>query len=275
MQSVSYAGAGIYALISNETISSGPIANNGLIVSTSRGFRLECVSNSNKTGVEFFTTPKDSRTIWKMTNNPFSRPGVLRVQNKTGQLTASDQGICTCTISDVNGENISLNVGVYPSGFNSEFTTCNSFQSNFTLCPAEPPRITSLTHQAGNRTLTCVSTDSPATIVTWKKDGRPLTTDGSSHYTLSQSITSRTSSTYSNVLTVSESTPGVAGTYSCNVTNDLGSDSKKVVAVGEFNARDVNYSNTGNSWFLYCRYYHYWPGVSTNSWRISHHQLYY
>ena len=108
------------------------------------------------------------------------------------------------------------------------------------------------------------------------KDGRPLTTDGSSHYTLSQSITNRTSSTYSNVLTVSESAPGVAGTYNCNVTNDLGSDSETVVAVGEFNARDVNYSITGNSWlFYYCRYYHYWPGVSTDSWWIGHHQLYY
>ena len=31
-----------------------------------------------------------------------------------------------------------------------------------------------------------------------------------------------------------ESAPGVAGTYTCNVTNDLGSDSMDVVAVGEF-----------------------------------------
>ena len=83
--------------------------------------------------------------------------------------------------------------------------------------------------------------------MTWVKDGRSLTADGSSHYTLSQSITNRTSSTYSNVLTVSESAPGVAGTYNCNVTNDLGSDSEAVVAVGECNARVVNYSDTGNS----------------------------
>ena len=30
-----------------------------------------------------------------------------------------------------------------------------------------------------------------------------------------------------------ESAPGVAGTYTCNVTNDLGSNSMDVVAVGE------------------------------------------
>ena len=70
------------------------------------------------------------------------------------------------------------------------------------------------------------------------KDGRLLTTDGSFHYTLSQTITNRTSSTYSNVLTVSESAPGVAGRYICNVSNDLGSDSMEVVAVGEYVAND-------------------------------------
>ena len=66
------------------------------------------------------------------------------------------------------------------------------------------------------------------------KDGQPLITDGSSHYTLSQTITDRISSTYSNVLTVSESAPGIAGRYICNVSNDLGSDSMEVTAVGEY-----------------------------------------
>ena len=67
------------------------------------------------------------------------------------------------------------------------------------------------------------------------KDGQPLATDGSSYYTstLTQTITDRNTSTYSNVLTVSEGT-AVAGTYTCTVTNDLGSDSSTVVAVGEF-----------------------------------------
>ena len=90
----------------------------------------------------------------------------------------------------------------------------------------------------GNRTLTCISTDSPATTVTWMKDGKLLTIDDSSHYTLSQTITDRVSSTYSNVLTVSESAPGVAGRYICNVSNDLGSDSMEVVAVGEYVAKN-------------------------------------
>ena len=83
--------------------------------------------------------------------------------------------------------------------------------------------------------MTCVSTGSPATTVSWMKDGLPLITDGSTDYTLTQTVTDRVSSTYSNVLTVSEGAPGgVAGTYNCTVTNDLGSASAVVMAVGEF-----------------------------------------
>ena len=62
--------------------------------------------------------------------------------------------------------------------------------------------------------------------------GQPLATDGSSYYTLTQTVTDRTTSTYSNVLTVSEGT-GVAGTYNCTVSNDLGSGSRVIVAIGE------------------------------------------
>ena len=95
------------------------------------------------------------------------------------------------------------------------------------------PTITSLTYEEEARTLTCVSTGSPATTVSWVKDGVPLSIDGST-YQLTQTITDRVSSTYSNVLTVSETAPtGIAGTYTCTVSNDLGTDSSDVTAVGE------------------------------------------
>ena len=65
------------------------------------------------------------------------------------------------------------------------------------------------------------------------RDGQPFSIDGST-YQLTQTVTDRASSTYSNILTVSETAPtGVAGTYTCTVSNDLGSDSDSVIAVGE------------------------------------------
>ena len=76
----------------------------------------------------------------------------------------------------------------------------------------------------------CISTRSPATVVSWMKDG-VIIDESSTDYTLTQIITDRATSTYSNVVTVNEG--GVAGTYICNVSNELGSDSKDVVAVGE------------------------------------------
>ena len=65
------------------------------------------------------------------------------------------------------------------------------------------------------------------------KDGLSLSIDDST-YQLTQTVTDRASSTYSNVLTVSETAPtGVAGAYTCTVSNDLGSGSDNVIAVGE------------------------------------------
>ena len=65
------------------------------------------------------------------------------------------------------------------------------------------------------------------------KDGQPLITDGSTPYFFSQTITNRSTSTYSNVLSISEAVQRVAGTYVCTVSNDLGSDSVDLEAIGE------------------------------------------
>ena len=129
-----FSGAGIYALTSDSNVSSGPIANNGLIVSRSDDLRLECVSNSSVDGVGNITTSNGSiltpleYTSTLILTNPFGRHGVLRLrsvngtsQEQTSQpLPVSAQGVYTCTIPDSEGNDISLNVGLYPPGFNGE-----------------------------------------------------------------------------------------------------------------------------------------------------------
>jgi len=131
------AGAGIYAGTAATQYVEQPIANNGLIIALDSNnldggdtsLWVDCVSNSSQSGVGEITG-RDGTTLtegaalagngtWRVVN-PFSRPGVLRVR-AIGVLTAGDQGIYTCTIPDDSGNNIAINVGLYPSGFNGEY----------------------------------------------------------------------------------------------------------------------------------------------------------
>ena len=84
-----------------------------------------------------------------------------------------------------------------------------------------------------SRSVRCISTGSPATVVSWMKDG-VIIDESSTDYTLTQTITNRATSTYNNIVTVNVGAPGgVAGTYICTVTNDIGSDTDQLVGVGE------------------------------------------
>ena len=123
------AGAGIYAWTA---AIQQPIANNGLIIDVNY-LVFVCVSNSSQPGVGMITgrnettltdgAPLAGGGFWRVFN-PLSRPGVLRVRPR-GVLTAGDQGIYTCTIPDDNGNNITINVGLYPSGFSGELRDIN------------------------------------------------------------------------------------------------------------------------------------------------------
>ena len=100
----------------------------------------------------------------------------------------------------------------------------------------DAPTITNMDYIKDNQTLTCISSRSPATVVSWMNDG-VIINESSTHYTLTQTLTDRASSTYTNVLTINEIAIGgdVTGTWTCTVSNKLGSDSKEIVIVGEFN----------------------------------------
>ena len=78
--------------------------------------------------------------------------------------------------------------------------------------------------------LTCTTTGSPATKVTWQMDGEMLTIDGST-YQLTQAVTDRALSTYENVLTINK--PVVPDrsrprNFTCMVENALGSSGEVI-----------------------------------------------
>ncbi len=56
------------------------------------------------------------------------------------------------------------------------------------------------------------------------KDGSPLDIDGTT-YSMEQTVTGRSTSTYANVLTIGDTSDNVAGNYICSVENALGSTS--------------------------------------------------
>lgn len=69
-------------------------------------------------------------------------------------------------------------------------------------------------------TINCTSSGSPATAVTWTKDGVLLAE--SNTYRMTQVLYSGTSSTYFNLLEVNTGPYAVTGHYSCEVSNLLG-----------------------------------------------------
>ena len=95
--------------------------------------------------------------------------------------------------------------------------------------------------ESSSSTLTCNSTGSPPTTVTWiVKDGQRITMrDGDSetrngiNYHLKQTVTDRKHSTYSNVLSIS-STSVLVGNIVCTVSNVWTSDTKRIDVRGKF-----------------------------------------
>ena len=132
-------GAGIHASRAVPQYDDHPIANNGLILSTSNGIEVNFISNSSEVGVGVVTLPNghtqssggsDGSIIdgWKV-HAPFSRPGVLRIDRQSGDrfspLTSTRQGIYTATIPDSNNNMFTFNVGLYPSDFDGELLLPN------------------------------------------------------------------------------------------------------------------------------------------------------
>ena len=101
--------------------------------------------------------------------------------------------------------------------------------------PAATPTIINplvFTPGSSSSTLTCTSSTSITTTVTFMKDGNAINgivRDGDSAtvngvtYQLSQTLTDRAQSTYDNVLTITEPLSSLAGsTFTCQVANALG-----------------------------------------------------
>ena len=96
------------------------------------------------------------------------------------------------------------------------------------------PNVTSFqrANSTTNFTLNCTSTNSPATNVTWLKSGSTLLANGVKNR-FYQTVTSRRSSTYQNILVVDDDIEDIIGNYTCNVTNRFGNSNSTLTIRGK------------------------------------------
>ena len=106
----------------------GNFPNNGLVVSDNVGSgfrsRIYCRSDSMSANVGQFIgldgTALNSNSFFAIAR---PQPGEITIENTVGSqsaLTASQQGVYTCRIPLQSGVMREFNIGMYPSGFNSE-----------------------------------------------------------------------------------------------------------------------------------------------------------
>ena len=106
--------------------------NSFLIASSSRDrFKFSCRSNATMTNLGYFIGLRGNRfsgnQYFKVTISNNIQPSEVLVSNSDGAdeqlpITARQQGVYSCRIPDDNGVEIDINIGVYPSGFNSEYS---------------------------------------------------------------------------------------------------------------------------------------------------------
>ena len=93
------------------------------------------------------------------------------------------------------------------------------------------PQISSLNFSLELQELICTTSVSPPTTVSWRKNGQPLTIDGTT-YEQSQRVIDTSDSVYDNIL-YSSDVANFVGTFECMVANSIGEVSRSLVVDGE------------------------------------------
>ena len=212
----------------------GLLDNNTFLTTDENGMidDIHCTSGSTRENVGHWIAPNGEDLI-NSTIDPFDivvgdtlDPGSIVVRQASGHIvTRSFQGIHTCIIPDKEGAQTYIHVGIFQHGFDSKshynsevsitISSLNSLTASIVASSLDK------TSDYGSLfTLKCVSSDSPATTVHWKKNGQLLAQ--SNTYQMTQILQSGATSTYFNLLTINSGPYAVIGDYSCEVSNSLG-----------------------------------------------------
>ena len=130
--------------------------------------------------------------------------------------------------------NESIRFGVYFTGRSESLDLCipslNHLSSLYTAAPViDTPLSSTVTVVVGSSlTLSCTSQGSPPDIFTWRKDNNPTVLQSTSITAVDHTSTS---AVFRADYSIDSVTASDSGTYTCSVTNPIGSDSATIITV--------------------------------------------
>ena len=159
--------------------------------------------------------------------------GVFNFQQCRSFTTAAE-GVYTCTLMNSAMMNESVRFGIYFTGRSESLDlyipSLNHLSSLYTAAPViDTPSSSIVTVNVGSSlTLSCTSQGSPPDTFTWRKDNDPTVL-------LSTNITAldytSTSAVFCADYSIDSVTTSDSGTYTCNVTNPIGSSSTIITVI--------------------------------------------
>ena len=142
-------------------------------------------------------------------------------------FSASVEGIYTCTMVNSSMMNQLFRLGVYSNGrsesFDLHISSLNHLSSLYTAAPVidTPSSSNNVTVNVGDPlTLSCTSQGSPPDTFTWRKDNGPVLQSTTTPVTYNDN-----SAVFRADYSIDSATTSDSGTYTCTVTNPIGSDS--------------------------------------------------
>ena len=166
-------------------------------------------------------------------------PGVINLY-LCGTFTSTEEGVYSCIMMNSSMMNQTMRVGVYFSGRSEslDMYPITSLLTIFHLSTAapmiDPPSSSTVTVDVGSPlTLSCTSQGSPPDTFTWRKDSGPIVQSTS----ITTVTRTDTSAVFRADYSINSVTTSDSGTYTCTVTNPIGSDSETITVnvVGKLN----------------------------------------
>ena len=156
--------------------------------------------------------------------------GVINIR-QCEAFTTDYEGVYTCTMMNSSMMNESVRFGVYftrrSRSFDFYIPSLNHLSSLYTAAPMiDTPSSSTVTVTIGSSLrLSCTSRGSPPDTFTWRKDDDPTVLQSTSITAVDHTSTS---AVFHAKYSINNVTTSDSGTYTCTVTNPIGSDSATI-----------------------------------------------